>query len=41
VLLYHDGGKGRPRAKRMLTDMEPTQKQLASLFGIDRYAPTR
>ncbi|MCA1673985.1 MAG: transposase, partial [Actinobacteria bacterium] len=41
VLLYHDGGKGRPRAKRMLTDMEPIQKQLAGMFGIDRYAPTR
>ncbi len=41
VLLYHDGGKGRPRAKRMLTDMDPTQQHLTDLFGIDRYAPTR
>jgi transposase len=41
VLLYHDGGKGRPRARRILTDMNPTQKQLAELFNIDRYAPTR
>ncbi len=41
VLLYHDGGKGRPRARRMLTDMNPTQRQLADLFNIDRYAPTR
>jgi transposase len=41
VLLYHDGGKGRPRARRMLTDMSPTQQQLADLFNIDRYAPTR
>ena len=41
VLLYHDGGKGRPRARRMLTDMDPTQKRLAKLFDIDRYAPTR
>ena len=24
VLLYHDGGKGRPRVQRMLTDMSPT-----------------
>ena len=24
VLLYHDGGKGRPRARRMLTDTTPT-----------------
>src|SRR5664280_1190703 len=41
VLLYHDGGKGRPRARRMLTDTDPTQKRLAKLFDIDRYAPTR
>jgi hypothetical protein len=41
VLLYHDGAKGRPRARRMLTDMDPTQQRLADLFGIHRYAPTR
>jgi len=41
VLLYHDGGKGRPRARRMLTEMTPTQQQLADLFDIHRYAPSR
>jgi transposase len=41
VLLYHDGGKGRPRARRMLTDMSPTQQRLAELFAVQRYAPTR
>jgi transposase len=41
VLLYHDGGKGRPRARRMITDMDPTQQRLAELFGIHRYAPSR
>lgn len=41
VLLYHDGGKGRPRARRMLTEMTPTQQRLADLFDIHRYAPTR
>ncbi|MBV9024130.1 MAG: IS1634 family transposase [Streptomycetaceae bacterium] len=41
VLLYHDGGKGRPRAQRMLTDMNDTQRKLAKLFAINRYAPTR
>lgn len=41
VLLYHDGGKGRPRARRMTTDMDPTQQRLADLFSINRYAPTR
>jgi transposase len=41
VLLYHDGGKGRPRARRMLTDMSVTQQRLAELFDVQRYAPTR
>jgi transposase len=41
VLLYHDGGKGRPRAQRLLTDMSPNQATLAELFNIKRYAPTR
>jgi transposase len=41
VLLYHDGGKGRPRARRMITDMDPTQQRLADLFNIQRYAATR
>jgi transposase len=41
VLLYHDGGKGRPRAQRLLTDMTDTQRRLYDLFDLDRYAPTR
>jgi transposase len=41
VLLYHDGGKGRPRAQRLLTDMTDTQHRLYDLFDLDRYAPTR
>jgi transposase len=41
VLLHHDGGKGRPRAQRILTDMSDTQRRLFDLFGLDRYAPTR
>ena len=41
VLLYHHGGKGRPRARRMLTETDPAQDRLADLFGIARYAPTR
>jgi transposase len=39
VLLYPSTG-GRPRARRMLTEMTPTQQQLYDLFGLDRYAPT-
>jgi transposase len=41
VLLYHQGGKGRPRAQRLLTDMTDTQRRLYNLFDLDRYAPTR
>lgn len=41
VLLYHDGGKGRPRAQRLLTDTTDTQRRLHDLFNLDRYAPTR
>jgi transposase len=41
VLLHHDGGKGRPRAQRLHTDMTDTQQQLFNLFGLQRYTPTR
>ena len=40
VLLYPPTG-GRPRARRMLTEMTPTQHQLYDLFDLDRYAPPR
>jgi transposase len=41
VLLHHNGGKGRPRVQRILTDMTPIQRKLADLFSIHQYAPTR
>ncbi len=40
VLLYQ-GGRGRPRARRMLTEMDPTQRRLSGLFGLEDYAPRR
>jgi len=40
VLLYQ-GDRGRPRARRMLTEMTPTQERLYDLFGLEPYAPTR
>jgi transposase len=40
VLLYH-GERGRPRARRMLTEMDPTQRRLYELFGLEDYAPER
>jgi transposase len=39
VLLYQ-GERGRPRARRMLTEMSPTARRLYDLFGLDAYAPT-
>ena len=40
VLLYQ-ADRGRPRARRMITDLEPTQKRLYDIFDLDRYAPRR
>jgi transposase len=40
VLLYQ-GGRGRPRAHRMLTDTTPVQDKLSDIFGLARYAPRR
>jgi len=41
VLLYPTGTKGRPRAQRILTDTDPTQKQLFDLFNLQAHAPKR
>jgi len=38
VLLYQ-GERGRPRARRVLTEMSPGQRRLYDLFGLDAYAP--
>lgn len=40
VLLYQ-GDRGRPRARRIITDLDPTQQRLYDLFNLDRYAPRR
>jgi transposase len=40
VLLYQ-GERGRPRARRMLTEIDPTQQRLYDLFGLQAYAPRR
>ena len=41
VLLYPTGNKGRPRAQRILTDIDPTQQRLFDLFNLDAHAPRR
>jgi len=38
VMLFK-GERGRPRARRMLTEMDPTQQRLYDLFGLATYAP--
>lgn len=38
VLLYQ-GDRGRPRARRILTQIEPAGQRLYNLFGLDHYAP--
>jgi len=40
VLLY-PGDRGRPRARRMLTDLDPIQQRLYDLFNLDQHAPKR
>ena len=40
VLLYQ-GDRGRPRARRMLTEMDDEQARLYELFDLDAYAPKR
>jgi len=41
TVLIYPGERGRPRARRMLTDMDPDQQRLYDLFGLDTYAPKR
>jgi hypothetical protein len=38
VMLFK-GERGRPRARRMLTEMDPTQQRLYDLFGLATSAP--
>ena len=40
VLLYQ-GERGRPRARRMLTEIDDTQRRLYHLFALDAYAPAQ
>ena len=41
TLLLYQGDRGRPRARRMLTEMNPTNRRLYDLFGLEAYAPRR
>ncbi len=37
--MFFRGERGRPRARRMLTEMDPVQQRLYELFTLDAYAP--
>ena len=39
TLLLYQGERGRPRARRMLTEQDATQRRLYELFGLDACAP--
>jgi hypothetical protein len=41
VLIYPNGGKGRPKVRRMLTETTELQDQLTQTFDLHRYAPKR
>jgi transposase len=41
TVLIYPGERGRPRARRMLTEMDHDQQRLYELFGLDIYAPQR
>jgi transposase len=41
VLIYPTGGRGRPKARRMLTQTTELQDRLTQVLHLDRYAPKR
>ena len=41
TVLVYQGERGRPRARRTLTEMDPTQARLYNLFGLAAHAPKR
>jgi len=38
-VMFFRGERGRPRARRMLTEMDPVQQRLYELFELDAFAP--
>ena len=41
VLIYPTGGRGRPKARHMLTETTELQDRLTQIFHLDHYAPKR
>lgn len=40
TVLIYPGTRGRPKARRVITDMTDLQQQLFDIFELDRWAPT-
>jgi transposase len=40
TILIYPATRGRPKARRMLTETTHTQHKLTQIFQLDRYAPT-
>lgn len=40
TILIYPAARGRPKARRMLTETTSTQDKLTQIFQLDRYAPT-
>jgi len=41
TLLLYQGERGRPRARRILTEQDAIQRRLYDLFALENYAPKR
>lgn len=41
TVLFYQGARGRPRARHVLTELDPIQQRLYDLFGLHAYAPKR
>ncbi len=39
TILIYPAARGRPKARRMLTETSSTQDKLTQIFHLDRYAP--
>jgi transposase len=39
IMIYPSEGRGRPKARRILTDTTPTQDRLTKIFDLHRWAP--
>ncbi len=40
TVLIYPGGRGRPKARRTLTETTPVQDKLIQIFHLDRHAPS-